>query len=252
MQGAVQLTTGWQTVRRRTPLMITRIVTNTIHEECQEEPNVSYAHVTQALLSVCLGKAVVDTACTATVCGLKWLVDFLKRLPSELEKQVKTLSTCRSICFGDNQPEKSLKRCSLPIFVAGNVFWVETEVVNSNVPLLFGLPTLFDLNANINISKRCLTLNGLFADITISSTGHMLLEILPKDSSFLTTGQLPLDTAKVEKLHKQFGHCSVEKLADLSSLAYSDIDRKASISMVEPVVKACENCQMLVCNDFRL
>ena len=81
-------------------------VTNTIHEECQEEPSVSYAHVTQALLSVCLGKAVVDTACTATVCGLKWLVDFLKRLPSELEKQVKTLSTCRSICFGDNQPEK--------------------------------------------------------------------------------------------------------------------------------------------------
>ncbi len=37
------------------------------------------------LISECHGKAILDTGCTATVAGLAWLNDYLRRIP-EAEK----------------------------------------------------------------------------------------------------------------------------------------------------------------------
>ena len=47
------------------------------------------------------GCAVIDTVCTHTVCGKKWLDNYLNNLDSKESKNIITTSSNRGFKFGD-------------------------------------------------------------------------------------------------------------------------------------------------------
>ena len=82
-------------------------------------------------------------------------------------------------------------------------------------------------------------------DVEISSSGHMLLNLLGAQTeccTFLTQDKVPLNEKNLFKLHKQFGHCSCPKLLQLLKNAYSDLEVNEVNNSLEKLVDKCDIC----------
>ena len=82
------------------------------------------------------GSAVIDTACTKTVCGEKWMNMYLKMLNDEGQKNVCTSKSAQSFKFGDGEVMDSFLNVTIPAKIGSKVCKIETEVVKSDIPLL--------------------------------------------------------------------------------------------------------------------
>ena len=66
------------------------------------------------LLAETFGKGILDSACTKTVAGNVWLVEFLATLSSEDLKMVKEKSSKAAYLFGDGIENRSEKCVTFP------------------------------------------------------------------------------------------------------------------------------------------
>ena len=64
--------------------------------------------------------AVLDTACTSTVCGDRWLQCYLDTLSEEQLKKIREFPGEKLFKFGGGECLKSIKRLLLPCQLAGN------------------------------------------------------------------------------------------------------------------------------------
>ena len=87
-----------------------------------------------------LGLAVIDTACSRTVCGEKWLNHYVKGL--NISKCVSTLASKKGFKFGDGSVVHSFKRVVIPAKIDSNDCNIDTEVVKSDIPLLLSKTSL--------------------------------------------------------------------------------------------------------------
>ena len=79
---------------------------------------------------------VLDCGCPDTVCGLSWLNQYLHKLGISVEK----LDQCdsdREFRFGNGQTFKSVGLFKLPVNIGKQRVYIETDVINMNIPLLF-------------------------------------------------------------------------------------------------------------------
>ena len=63
--------------------------------------------------------AVVDTACTETVTGEKWLQDYMSSLDETLKKQVQVNSSTTGFKFGDGRKVYSTKKLKYLLWLLG-------------------------------------------------------------------------------------------------------------------------------------
>jgi len=92
----------------------------------------------EIFLTESLGSAIIDTACTRTVCGEKWLESYVKDLSkSQPHKLLKTESpSCRPFRFGDGQVVYSNRKVKLPAKIGQTKCHIESEIVSVDIPLL--------------------------------------------------------------------------------------------------------------------
>ena len=159
-----------------------------------------------------LGSAVIDTACTRTVCGEKWLNNYVEGLnESEVQKVRNTVSN-RPFKFGDGHVVHSTKKVKASLKRAGTVLDLENDTA-----IMF---------------KQQLALE-------VTSSGHYCINISDKDSPSDTYENIVLAITDnmsegqkhkaLLKLHKQFGHASVDKLKKLLMNAGNVDDKNIAI-----------------------
>ena len=204
------------------------------------------------LLVETLSKAVLDCGCTKTVAGQTWVNEYLSLLNKDQRDEVmKSERKSRTLYrFGDGKETKSLKKIKIPMFMCGNRVEVDVEVVDNNIPLLLGRPTMTLLGMNIDFGNHCVEIGGRKYDIEVSHTGHYVLpvsEFADKNTRFilhiqhLSTYDFKEKKRKAEKLHRQFAHASRERL--LSLLKDAGCEDREFIKLVEEVCSKCEFCQ---------
>ena len=173
--------------------------------------------------------AIVDTACTKTVCGKEWLQYMLDSLSSEELKSVEIKKSHMPFKFGDGRIINSYQTVTFPAKVGNRLCNIKTEVVECKIPLLLSKESLAKAEAVIDIGKDHVMMFGQKVNIQTTSTGHYCVNIMRNDKErtddenvvLVIDNNMEISDKRntLLKLHKQFGHASQEKLLNLLKTA---------------------------------
>ena len=78
--------------------------------------------------------AVLDSACSSTVCGSLWMDDFLASLTPDERERVKSEGSKKAFKFGGGEVLPSLGSFEIPATIAEKKIMIKTDVVDSNIP----------------------------------------------------------------------------------------------------------------------
>ncbi len=167
-----------------------------------------------------VGSIVLDSGCTATVCGETWLESYFDSL-SNGEKQ-NLMEEISKMCFKFDNGVKvvSKKLVTFLCILAGEKVNIKTDVVDCNIPLLLSRSAMKRAKMNIDFSNDSVRLFNKTKKLNVTSSGHYCIPILKSVNSDDVKVTLFNYGNKSEKeiaikLHKQFAHPSVDKLKNL-------------------------------------
>ena len=208
----------------------------------QQSQKHSYVFMTESF-----GAAILDTACTSTVCGTKWLFDYIESLSSEEKTQISEKNSDRIFRFGDGSKVKAMKTVVIPATIEDKQCQISTDVVDLELPLLLSKASLKKANAVIDLENDKVTMFGQNVKLQQTSSGHYCVDLRndkqTEDSEVLVVLE-EMDTkdkeTAVKKLHRQFGHASEQKLGDL--LKKANVQDKEIYDVLTKVTNDCELC----------
>ena len=132
--------------------------------------------------------AVIDTACTRTVCGEKWLSNYLDKLTEDKKKGVTETVSGKNFRFGDGKIVKSFKLVKLPAKIGVKKCHIEVEVVKSDIPLLLSKFSLKKAGTILNLHNDKAVMFGRSIDLQFTSSGHYCIDILDKSDDLCKPG----------------------------------------------------------------
>ena len=93
-------------------------------------------HKMDALLGETLGHVLLDSGCSKTVCGERWLREYLQTMSDSEKKKVIYESSNAIYRFGDGSRMSSLRSVLFPCVLAGKKINIKSDVVECSIPLL--------------------------------------------------------------------------------------------------------------------
>ena len=107
----------------------------------------------------------VDSACTKTVTGCAWRDTYLKSLSNEERSQIKTLLGGTVFRFGGKMKKESSEKLILPCIIAGRKVMIQTDVVDSDIPLMLRKPEMKRIGPQINMENDTAKIFGKVIDL---------------------------------------------------------------------------------------
>lgn len=162
--------------------------------------------------------AVLDSACSSTVCGHTWLSNYIDSLSENERDQVKRVDSTRIFKFGGGTRLHSDGEYSLPATIVGKKVVIKTDVVKSDVPLLLSKSAMKTAKVKLNLEDDSAEILGKEVVLNCTSSGHYcvpLVEELPVCAVELDKMSLPERNKTLLKLHKQFAHPGSKRLIAL-------------------------------------
>ena len=195
------------------------------------------------------GTAIIDTACTRTVCGEKWFNGFCEKMGHKIS----TTPSHRAFKFGDGKIVYSFQSASIPAVIGSIHCKIDTEIVKADIPLLLSKTSLKRAGAILDLKNDKISMFNQPIQLEFTSSGHYCVKILDtggkrgntamRSEEVLEVAQdlSPAEKEKIlTKLHKQFGHASSERLAQL--LRNAGTTDKETLNLLRTVCDSCEVC----------
>ncbi|KAI7800935.1 hypothetical protein IRJ41_015697 [Triplophysa rosa] len=126
-----------------------------------------------------LGSAIIDTACTRTVCGEKWLENYVDGLTQDQLKQLMQTETpsCRPFRLGDGNLVYATRNVKLPAKIGLTKCQIETEVVKADIPLLLSKTSLKKAGTILDMEKDSAVMFKQSIPLELTSSGHYCVDI---------------------------------------------------------------------------
>ena len=105
-----------------------------------------------------LGFAVLDSGASSTVCGTKWYKFFLGTLTDAQKKKIVKIKGVRTFKFDDGNKLNSLYKVILPCVIADIEVSIITDVVNSDIPLLWSKDAMKRAGTCLNFEDDTVTM----------------------------------------------------------------------------------------------
>ena len=203
-----------------------------------------------------LNCAVLDSGCTQTVCGNNWLKCFKESMQEEIVIEEKPSHA--TFKFGNGDAVSSSRKVVLPATIGSKNVKLGTDVVDAEIPLLMSKATMKKANTVLDFDQDRVIMFGEEQTLLKTSSDHYAIPIT-KSRQIIEQGAIDNEfcllakniTTKgnrekiVLKLHKQFCHCSADKLKRL--IKASEI-WKEDVEILNAVDKVKENCQIcMIC-----
>ena len=200
-----------------------------------------------------LCSAALDTCCTSSVSGEKWMEIYLQALPKHMKGKVKgPFSTGTEFTFGNNQSLKSGKAFKIPIIIGKDAHEIVVDVINSDIPLLLSKSHMKQLGIALDMANDTATANGKPLKVNTTSAGHFIVNLLgdkdDDDNAFLAE-VMNIDLTEestdrvyklLNKLHRQLGHRPRKVFIDFLKSADQYDDSFAPI--IDKIINGCEGC----------
>ena len=123
------------------------------------------------------GCGVLDSGCTKTVCGERWVNDYLDNLSDFERSLVKEESSPASFTFGDGITVKSKKKLTLPCMIGGMKGKVVTDVVTCDIPLLLSKKSMKSVGMILNFKEDNVKIGKKTISLHSTTSGHYALPL---------------------------------------------------------------------------
>ena len=196
------------------------------------------------LLGETIGKVLLDSGCSKTVCGEPWLNSFLDTLTAAEREKIVFENSAAVYRFGDGERMQAVKCVSLPCVLAGKLIDIKTDVVDCTLPLLLSKTSMKKAGMVLNLADDTAVVFGKNVKLDMTSMGHYTLPISfpasPRRIECVLMSENDDSSNIARKLHKQFAHPTAEKLKKF----LSDAGRNDSeiFKAVDDVTSTCETC----------
>ena len=223
-----------------------------VEEDQEDECNlVMFTNETQIFMTEAFGTAILDTVCTRTVYGAKWLFDYVETLNEEEKDNIVEQRSERIFRFGDGSKVKALKNVVIPAVIGDKQCTISTDVVDLELPLLLSKESLKKANAILNLNDDEAILFGQKVKLEQTSSGHYCInlrsqsisrQVIDNPSALVVLEEMSSKdkSVAVKKLHRQFGHASEQKLKDL--LKKANVKDKEIYDLLNKAITECELC----------
>ena len=131
----------------------------------------------QSLLEECKGYAILDCGCPKTVCGEKWMKDYIRTLSEEDQHDIKISPSKQSFTFGDGRAVKANRRMRIPVWMGGDSGSLTTDVVESNIPLLLSINVMEKACMILDFQKAEVRVNGKIVRLRKIKSGHYAMPL---------------------------------------------------------------------------
>ena len=131
----------------------------------------------EALLKECNGYAIIDCGCPNTVCGERWIKDYIATLSKEDCKDIEFLQSSQAFTFGDGRSVKSNRKMRFPVWMGGDRGLLTTDVVDSNIPLLLSINVMEQAGMILNFERVELYIHGEAIKLKKMKSGHYALPL---------------------------------------------------------------------------
>lgn len=250
-------------------------------EDCQTDDTEEFTKESpteaEIFMTECFGSAIIDTACTRTVCRDEWLDSYMTKLNQSELTSLKKTEQCshRPFKFGDGKVVHSMKRIKIPAKIGQTKCNIETEVVPAKIPLLLSKASMKRAGTVLDMENDKALMFNQPVKLDFTSSGHYCVNIMDrKDKTIQSDDQILVaaeDTSNEQmfedeeyecdeeiltisenmnkaekqkmlvKLHRQFGHASSDRLVRL--LASSGNKDPECAILLQKIVSECETCQ---------
>ena len=122
-----------------------------------------------------LNCAVLDSGCSHTVCGQNWLKCFEDSLDEGVS--IKKRSSCATFKFGNGRPVQSLKKVALPVTIENDKISLETDVVDTDIPLLLSKATMKKPSTVTDFNKDTTMMFGKQQPLVKTTSGHYAIPL---------------------------------------------------------------------------
>ena len=166
--------------------------------------------------------AVLDCACTSTVCGQNWFEAFRDSLSDVDSAKIEENPGTKLFRFGGGTVLGSKGSFKIPVYVAGMNLYIVTDVVESDIPLLLSKSAMKKAKMVLDLEHDMVTILGRKVALNETSSGHYCVPItrdMLEQDVFVSIGleSMNSDDLKkaLKKLHRQFGHPEMIRLIKL-------------------------------------
>ena len=210
-------------------------------------------HRLKSLVGDSLNCGVLDCGASETVCGDVWFNSYMDSLDDVSRDKVVFGKSNNAFKFGDGKRIQSTKRVSIPAVIGSSEVMIETDVVDSDIPLLLSKRAMKNAGFELNFKDDTAMILGEKINLRVTESGHYALPLCKRqyfldDIEHNPAVRVTLSCSKAMsakqqaiKLHRQFAHPQKEKLLKLLKLAGKD-DPELS-SEIEKVSVSCKVCQ---------
>ena len=192
--------------------------------------------------------AILDSACSSTVCGEDWINCYMETLNDKQKQNVKIFPSKTWFKFGDGVKLQSLKKIRIPCEIAGTRCHIDTDVVACDIPLLFGKPSMKRAEMTLDMVNDTATIFDRKVHLDSTPSGHYFIPLsFTKSPKYLENILLAMGDTTEEKnkdllkLHRQYSHPSVRRLKLL--LKDANFEDKESFKLIEEITDNCDLCK---------
>lgn len=167
--------------------------------------------------------AVLDSACSSTVCGSAWINTYIDSLNDLDKNRVKKTEGRKMFKFGGGTRLKSEGEFAIPARIAGKDVTIITDVVDSDIPLLLSRTAMKTAGVKLNLEDDTAEILGKTMNLNVTSSGHYCIpidkaEMIPVEE-VCSVRIDDVDPKKrystLLKLHRQFAHPPKKRLVSL-------------------------------------
>ena len=195
-------------------------------------------------------RGVIDSACSKTVAGITFIVNYLNVLAGEIKDAIDQVEPSNTVFqFGGGEQRMSSHRIQLPAQIGGKMMNITTEVVDADIPLLIGANSLEKSKAILDFGNLRARFYATEVPLTKVSTGHFCVSIAPNTINSQETVLLAdatkggaLTYKDLQKLHHLCGHsAATDKILKIIERAgRSDENTKHNMNKI---IESCDSCQ---------
>ena len=234
---------------------LTEVIEDQDHQVTLFESNLITEKCMQIFVAEAACTAILDSGATSTVAGKDWMEAYKESLTPEKQNLIEYSSTSNSFKFGSGKIHASICKAKIPATIGDEEIFIETDVVDSHIPLLLSKASMKKADTEINFKEDSVQMFGCEQQVVVTSSGHyaiplnrnvkILNDVNHKGAAItLNVSHDPNDKSKTAyKLHCQFSHPHVNKLLDLINKAGMGNDKELIDSLKE-VSRNCKVCKV--------
>ena len=185
---------------------------------CPHNSEVMVAQIHSSSFNDTENAAVLDSACSSTVCGERWMLLYFEGIGME----AKLSPSNRVFRFGGGETLRSLGTVRIPGVLAGQRVSINADVVKSDIPLLLSLKAMKKANIKLDIENDEAEIFGKKVPLDFTESGHYCVNINRMETKIEEVCKVQLCVQSkegrkrtLEKLHRQFVHPSQKRLVKL-------------------------------------